>query len=597
MRGGTPSHLFLIQLVDGDRRVHNMNELRYQLDLLKAMNQKLSARERMYQIICDTVSSAFLYYSFEKNEIVTLGKWHDFFDFDIRDIRETEKIFDMVDEQHVMSLRDAFYPEKRGEISAATDCMLKDSRIWLRFNVHIVYDVNGQPADKIINIDNITTYKSQNEELKYMAYYDDLTGLYNRNYFVHLLGNFLRKAEDENSIVSVLILDIDDFRKVNDGLGIIIGDELVQLFGAFLKELCDENIIVCHLNSDVYCMAIYNPVGSRSVETIHHAIQQRTREAFRLSGGQELKITVSVGVAEYPEAAQSALELINCAEIVMFKGKKALGKNRIQYFNAPILQDFMDTVEMENKLKEAVFNKSFELNYQPQYYAGNQRLRGLEVLIRWQDTPGHYIPPSFFIPLAEKTGSILAIGRWVVEHSISQYAKWQAEYGADFILSINISAVQFSKDNCVEGLMEILNRYQVDPGVVELEITESILIDNFKPILEKLKILKEYGIKISLDDFGTGFSSLSYLKELPIDTLKIDKSFIDTVLSDSATRIITESIINMVKALGFESIAEGVEQEQQYEYLHAIGCDVIQGFFFGKPQSSEQIEELLRSMI
>ncbi len=574
-----------------------MNELRYQLDLLKAMNQKLSARERMYQIICDTVSSAFLYYSFEKNEIVTLGKWHDFFDFDIRDIRETEKIFDMVDEQHVMSLRDAFYPEKRGEISAATDCMLKESRIWLRFNVHIVYDVNGQPADKIINIDNITTYKSQNEELKYMAYYDDLTGLYNRNYFVHLLGNFLRKAEDENSIVSVLILDIDDFRKVNDGLGIIIGDELVQLFGAFLKELCDENIIVCHLNSDVYCMAIYNPVGSRSVETIHHAIQQRTREAFRLSGGQELKITVSVGVAEYPEAAQSALELINCAEIVMFKGKKALGKNRIQYFNAPILQDFMDTVEMENKLKEAVFNKSFELNYQPQYYAGNQRLRGLEVLIRWQDTPGHYIPPSFFIPLAEKTGSILAIGRWVVEQSISQYAKWQAEYGADFILSINISAVQFSKDNCVEGLMEILNRYQVDPGVVELEITESILIDNFKPVLEKLKILKEYGIKISLDDFGTGFSSLSYLKELPIDTLKIDKSFIDTVLSDSATRIITESIINMVKALGFESIAEGVEQEQQYEYLHAIGCDVIQGFFFGKPQSSEQIEELLRSMI
>ncbi len=574
-----------------------MNELRYQLDLLKAMNQKLSAHERMYRIICDTVSSAFLYFSFEKNEVITLGRWHDFFDFDVRDIRETEKIFDVVDEKYVMLLRDAFYPEKRGEISAATDCMLKDSRIWLRFNVHIVYDVNGQPVDKIINIDNITKYKSQNEELKYMAYYDDLTGLYNRNYFVSLLGDFLHRAEDENSIVSVLILDIDDFRKVNDGLGIVIGDELVQLFGAFLKELSDENIIVCHLNSDVYCMAIYNPVGSRSVESIHHMIQQRTKEAFRLSGGQELKITVSVGVAEYPEAAQSALELINCAEIVMFKGKKALGKNRIQYFNAPILQDFMDTVEMENKLKEAVFNKSFELNYQPQYYAGNQRLRGLEVLIRWQDTPGHYIPPSFFIPLAEKTGSILAIGRWVVEQSISQYAKWQAEYGADFILSINISAVQFSKDNCVEGLMEILNRYQVDPRVVELEITESILIDNFKPILEKLRLLKEYGVKISLDDFGTGFSSLSYLKELPIDTLKIDKSFIDTVLSDSATRIITESIINMVKALGFESIAEGVEQEQQYQYLHAIGCDVIQGYLFGKPQPPEQIEELLQSMI
>lgn len=576
--------------------VITMNELRYQLDLLKAMNQKLTTRDRMYHLICDTVSSAFLYYSFDKNEVLTLGKWHDFFDFDIREIRDTERLFDIVEETDSLPLRTAFYPEKSGEDCATVDCRLKDTHIWLRFCVQVIYDGNGEPTDKIVSIDNITKYKVQNEELTYMAYYDGLTGLFNRNYFVRLLGEFINRAAEENNIVSVLIIDIDDFRKVNDGLGIVIGDELVQQFGAFLKELTDENVIVCHLNSDVYCMAIYDPSGNRSVENIHRTIQLRTKEAFHLSGGQELQITVSIGVAEYPEAAQSALELINCAEIVMFKGK-SLGKNTIQYFNAPILEDFLHAVEIETKLKEAVFNKNFELYYQPQFYAGNQKLRGVEALIRWKDADGHMISPAVFIPVAEKNGTIIAIGNWVVEQSIRQYAKWREQYGVNFVLSINISAMQYRREDFVSELIRVLNEYQVDPTAVELEITESVLIDDFNAVSEKLKILKEYGIRISLDDFGTGFSSLAYLKKLPIDTLKIDKSFIDTVLSDSATRIITESIIDMVKALGFESIAEGVEQEQQYKYLHATGCDVIQGYLFGKPQTPEQMEELLRKML
>lgn len=573
-----------------------MNELRYQLDLLKAMNQQLSSKERMYHMICDSAANAYLYYSFEKNELVALGKWHEFFDFDVRDIKDLEKLFEMIDEQYVMSVRDAFFPEKSKEQSATADCLLKDSHIWLRFDVRVIYDASGRPVDKIINIDNITKYKSQNEELTYMAYYDDLTGLYNRNYFVRLLGDFIAKAEENNNIVSVLIIDIDDFRKVNDGLGILFGDELVQIFGSFLKELSDENVIVSHLNSDVYCMAIYDPVGDRSVQNIHRMIKQRTKSAFRLSGGQELKITVSMGVAEYPEAATSALELINSAEIVMFRSKD-LGKNRIQYFNEVILQDFIQSVEMENNLKEAISAKDFEVHYQPQFYAGNQKLRGVEALIRWQDTPGHYISPSVFIPIAEKNGTIIPIGSWVVRESIRQYASWRNLYGADFILSINISSLQYRREDFVSQLMTVLDEFHVEPSMVELEITESVLIEDFENVLEKLRVLKEYGVKISLDDFGTGFSSLSYLKNLPIDTLKIDKSFIDTVLSDTATRIITENIVDMVKALGFESIAEGVEQEKQYDYLHAIGCDVIQGFYFGKPQPPEQIEDLLQKTL
>lgn len=573
-----------------------MNELHYQLDLLKAMNQKLSSKEKMYKMITDNVSSAYLYYSVEKNEDIMLGKWYEFFDFEVHGLKDLEKLFDSVAEEHSLALREAFHSEKRGDKEAVVECRLKDSMRWLRFHVHVLYDENGKATDMIASIDDITQEKVQNEELEFMAYYDSLTGLYNRNYFVRSLAEFIRKAEEENCIVSVLIIDIDNFRKVNDGCGIVVGDELVQQFGTFLKGFSeDENIIVCHLNSDVYCMAIYNPVGKRSVENIHKAIQQRTKDVFVLSGGRELSITVSVGVAEYPEAAKNALDLINNAEIVMFKGKD-LGKNNIQYFNAPILNDFLESVEMENKLREAIKNDRFELYFQPQFYAGNKKLRGVEALLRWQDRPGHFISPAIFIPLAEKNGSIIAIGNWVVENSIRQYAIWRERYGVDFVMSINISAMQYKRDDFVSGLIDVLEKYQVEPSMIELEITESVLIDDFVSVIEKLKILKDYGVKISLDDFGTGYSSLSYLKALPIDTLKIDKSFVDTVLSDSSTRIITESIVNMVKSLGFESVAEGVEEEQQYHYLHAIGCDVIQGYLLGKPQSAVQIEELLQKI-
>lgn len=573
-----------------------MNEMRYQLDLLKAMNQKLSAKEKMYRMVCDTSYNAFLYYSFEKNEVTLLGKWSSFFDFTICEVREITRLFDVVDEPYVMPLRDILFLEKSGETCACTECLLRGKKVWLEFRTTVYYGEDGAPEDKIICITDISKFKSQNEELTYMAYYDSLTGLYNRNYFVRLLTEFVRKAKEENAVISVMIIDIDDFRKINDGLGIIVGDELVQQFGSVLKELSSENVIVCHLNSDVYCVAVYDPAGSRSVEHIHKTIQKRTRDAFLLSGGQELNITVSVGVAEYPEAASTALELLNCAEIVMFKGK-TMGKNTIQYFDTPILHEFLQNVEIENKLKDAVFNKNFILYYQPQYYTGNKRLRGVEALIRWKDAADHMISPNVFIPIAEKNGAIIPIGHWVVEQSIRQYAQWKHSYGYSMIMSINISSIQYNREDFVDLLLQILSKYQVKPSEIELEITESVLIDDFQAVSEKLKILRDYGVRISLDDFGTGFSSLSYLKKLPIDTLKIDKSFIDTVLTDSATRIITESIINMVKTLGFESIAEGVEEEQQYKYLHTIGCDVIQGYLFGKPQPAEAIEELLPHML
>ncbi len=570
-----------------------MSEMQYQLGLLKAMNQKLTEKERMYNAICESAEGAFLYFPMDRNQIVTLGRLKDFFSFDIKDCGDLQRILDEVDDAHVMDLRRVLYLEKSGRGTDAAECQLKSRRMWLRFSARVSFDRDGKPADKVIHISDITKQRSRDEELLYMAYYDGLTGLYNRNYFVRMLGEYIRTAEETNSVVSVMNIDIDEFNKVNDGLGIVMGDELVQQFGLMLKDLCQEkNMIACHLHRDVFCMAIYDPAGQRTADNLYRKIRDRLMEPFHLSDGSDITVTVSVGVAEYPEASHSALELINYAELVVFR-VKAAGRNGIQYFNVPILDEFLNSVELENKLKQAVINNDFIMYYQPQYYTGSKRLRGVEALVRWKGSDGEVITPGTFIPVAEKNGSIVPIGKWVVEESIRQYARWRRQFGFPFIMSINISALQYKKSSFVDFLLSTLNNYQVSPSEIELEITESVLIDDFATVSERLKVLRSYGIRISLDDFGTGFSSLSYLKKLPIDTLKIDKSFIDTVMTDAPTRVITEAILNMVKALGFESIAEGVEEEQQYNYLHSIGCDVIQGYLFGRPQPPEELEKVL----
>lgn len=572
-----------------------MSELHYQLDLLKAMNQKLTEKERMYHTVFDSAVGAFLYYSFERNQVETLGQWREFFDFDIREPRDIPRLVDAVDEAYAMALRDVLYVEKEGKESATAECLLKDTKIWLSFRSKIYFREDGSPSDKVVYICNITKIRSQNEELTYMAYYDSMTGLFSRNYFVRLLGDYVRTASETDSVVSVMMIDLDDFHKINDGQGLIVGDELIQQFGSYLKELCEKRDVTgCHLHTDVYLLAIYNPSGERTMENLHKEIQQRMRSPFKLSNGQELQVTFSAGVAEYPEASKSAIELINCAEIMVFKSK-SMGKNIIQYFNTPVLQEFLRTAELESKLKEAVFRHSFQMYYQPQFYAGNKRLRGMEALIRWKDGNEGMISPAVFIPIAEKNGAIIPIGQWVVEQSIKQYAQWRARFGFPFIMSINISALQYGREDFVDSVISLIKKYDISPSEIELEITETILIEDFQAVYDKLMVLRNFGIRISLDDFGTGFSSLSYLKKLPIDTLKIDKSFIDTVLSDSATRVITEAIVNMVKALGIESVAEGVEEERQYEYLYSIGCDVIQGFLFGRPLSAEDVESVLVS--
>lgn len=569
-----------------------MEELRYQVDLLNAMNKKLADREKMYRMICDMSSCAYLYFSAGEHKVKVLGNWNEFFPFRVTTKNDIEQIYSYVDELDTANLARVLRSDQVKNQYLRCECKIRDKKQWFECEVNMAEDEDGTMTDKVVKFRDITRFKIQNDELSYLAYYDTLTGLYNRNCFVGKLAEWLLKAGRENCTVSVMFVDIDDFRKVNDGFGLIVGDELIQVFGQFLSDFRSDNVMVSHFNSDLYCMAIYDPCGNRSVERIYQSIRERLRKPFLLTGKKELEISVSVGVAEYPESAQNALDLINNAEIVMFKAKAA-GKNAIQYFDAPIIDEFLHNILIENKLRDAVMNEQFMLYYQPQYDMKTNELRGVEALIRWKDDSGRMISPAEFIPIAERTGTIVSIGYWVLVEAMRTYSQWRNKYSKKLIMSINISAIQYKRPDFVSKIIGLLEEYQIEPSEIELEITESVLIEDFGEVINKMRMLREHGVRVSLDDFGTGFSSLSYLKGLPIDTLKIDKSFIDTVITDDSTRIITESIVSMVKKLGFETVAEGVENAEQYEYLRMIQCDNIQGFYLGKPMTAGEIESLL----
>ena len=558
-------------------------------------NERLRRDEKMLRLLCETSSSAFIYYNYLEDRFETMANWDHFFDFSISNMEDLSKLYDRVEEQYEIPLREGLFIEKQNRDRESFEIKLKERRFYIEVEVNVVYGSDGKPTDKIIRFKDVTKLTAQKDELTYMAYYDMLTGLYNRNYFVRLLGEFLRRAEEETKKVAVMFMDFDDFRRVNDGMGIIAGDELVQLFGQYLVGLMNSNVVISHFSTDIYCIAIYDPCGVRSVDTIYRVIRERLKKPFKMMDGQEVTMTVSVGVSEYPEAALGTLELINCAEIVMFKAKSR-GKDKIQYFDGAILEEFLRTVTIQNKLKEVVFEQNFTMFFQPQYYAGNGKLRGVEALIRWRDNKGDMISPSVFIPIAERNGTIVPIGNWVIEKSVQTYAQWRDKYHYPLVLSLNVSAVQCKKRGFIDCLMKILKKYDVSPGEIEIEVTETILIDDFSYISEQLNELKQTGVRISLDDFGTGFSSLSYLKGLPIDTLKIDKTFVDTLLTDKNTKIITESIIYMVKRLGYETVAEGVETKEQFQYLKELGCDMIQGYYMGRPMPEQGIAEILEKL-
>ncbi|MCR5487658.1 MAG: EAL domain-containing protein [Lachnospiraceae bacterium] len=575
-----------------DKGGNDPDALYYQVDLLKTLNEKLTDSIGVFDQFINMSGNAYAYYNFKNDYFEAVGNFEALFGMPASRRTDAELLVEYAMEEYRDALRELLKVEDQPGGEAKLEFCIEESHKWLEGHSLAIFDTDGSVVEKYVCFHDITRFKLQHDELSYLAYYDDLTGLLNRNFFIQKLNLLVQKAQEENVKVSVAMLDIDSFKRINDSIGLILGDELLQHVGQFLLSLNTENTIVGRFGTDVFVAAIYNPSGSDTIENLLDTIRRRLTKPFILSNKDEIYLTMTIGVASFPEASGSGFDVLQKTEICIYAAKDG-NKGGVKYYDNELMRQFVANFALEKRLQDAIVASHFMLYYQPQYNVRTGKLRGCEALIRWRDEDGRFISPADFIPIAEKSGGIITIGKWVISTALQNYQIWQRLYGFDGILSINISAIQLKKDNFIDELLDYMRREQVNPENIEIEITESVFIDNFHDIIEKMKSMQQFGLRVSLDDFGTGFSSLSYLKNLPINTLKIDKSFIDTVITDDATGIITESIVSMVRRLGLETIAEGVEDERQMEFLKKIDCDNIQGFLLGKPMPEEEFEALI----
>jgi diguanylate cyclase (GGDEF)-like protein len=426
--------------------------------------------------------------------------------------------------------------------------------------------------------------QSLNSSLEHLAFHDPLTDLPNRSYFNEIINNILLNAQNINTKVALMFIDIDDLKDINDSQGHNFGDKVLKLAGNRLKHFEKDDIQVFRFGGDEFLVLMTNVQSHNSVVPITDTIL----EAVNI-----INIPVSAGISIYPDDAKSTDELLKFADMAMYQ-VKASGKNSSIFFEQLMHKQLLERLTLEEKIGEAIKNNSFQLYFQPQYDICSKSLRGFEALLRWHDKDLGWIQPDLFIPVAEDTKLIIPIGLWVIEKTFQTLEKWQKDYDFKGIISINVSPVQLKDPNFVFEVEALLNKYAITPKLIEIEITEGVLIDNTEQTVKTLNAIKKLGIGISLDDFGTGYSSLSYLKELPLTTLKIDKAFIENITTPNSLEAeITDSIISLVSKMGLDTIAEGVESEEQFEALKKINCRTSQGYLMGRPMPESECESLL----
>jgi diguanylate cyclase (GGDEF)-like protein/PAS domain S-box-containing protein len=456
----------------------------------------------------------------------------------------------------------------------------------------------GQEVSYFATLADITEQRQSEQRVIQIAHYDDLTGLVNRVVFFDQLNQFLKSAKHQPYFAVIFFIDLDRFKTVNDSLGHDAGNSLLKETASRLKLIMHSDDVVARLSGDEFAMLRLNQTAHEqaiySASMIAGEIIHKLSEVFYVQN-REVFIGASVGISIYPEDGLTAEVLLKHADIAMYEAKKQ-GRNNYQFYKKDYTAATQDRLLMELNLRKALDKNELQLYYQPQYYAATRKIFGAEVLIRWLHGPlgqTKMIPPDKFISIAEETGLIVEIGEWIMQTACQQMKTWLlANYPLQQV-SVNVSARQFTDNNFLKSVEEALAMAQLDAKHLELEITESMLVGDIKQIELQLHRLKKMGIKIALDDFGTGYSSLSYLKNFPIDVLKIDQSFIREMTVDSKDARLTSAIIEMGHSLGQKIIAEGVETEQQLEYLTYRGCDIIQGYFFSKPLPTHTMTALL----
>ncbi|WP_185967287.1 EAL domain-containing protein [Legionella israelensis] len=455
--------------------------------------------------------------------------------------------------------------------------------------------LNKEITGVVYSFLDITERKQLENQLLHQATHDTLTGLPNRALLQDRIQQAIAHAKRFNLRVGILMIDLDDFKGINDTLGHKTGDLLLKCYAQRLSDFVRENDTVARFGGDEFVIILADQSQDSTFVGFLNKLVQSFLQPCQVDN-HELIVTATVGVSIYPQDGQDIDILLKNADAALYHAKE-LGRNRFQFYMEEFNQRILQRTELKVALGQALQNKELSLNYQPLVDLTSNKIIGIEALLRWQHPKMGLIMPKTFIPVAEESGLILTIGEWVLRTACAQMKIWhQTSAFPEIKISVNISVKQFRDKNFVSVVRKVLEETQFEPEYLELEITESLILEHVSEVVHKMSELKTLGIRFAIDDFGTGYSSLSYLKHFPFDTIKIDKTFIDNITTDSDNASIVDAIIAMTKSLGLKVLAEGVEHKAQVDFLRKHHSNQVQGYYFSKPLTEQACTELLKQI-
>jgi diguanylate cyclase (GGDEF)-like protein/PAS domain S-box-containing protein len=473
-------------------------------------------------------------------------------------------------------------------------CRLDESgkKIWISISGAPVFDSSGAFRGYRGVGKDITERKHDEEHIHFLANHDALTSLPNRAMFGDVLGLAIQNARRYNRGFAVLFIDLDRFKNINDTLGHDAGDKLLQEMGKRIALIMRTSDVVARLGGDEFVVLVQEVTEAKQVASVARKVLSALVHPVTIQG-QECRVTASIGICMYPTEAQDELALMKNADIAMYHAKED-GKNTYKFYSEEMNVHTFERLALETSLRRGLERQEFLLHYQAKVDLRSGRITGVEALVRWQHPEMGLVPPAQFIPLAEETGLIVPIGRWVLQTACAQNVAWQQQGLPPVHIAVNLSARQFADEDLVEDIAAALKSTGLRPELLELELTESMVIQNTERAGKVLNEIKKMGVRLAIDDFGVGYSSLTHLKRFPIDTLKVDRSFIRDLPEDAEDKAITEAIIAMGRSLSLTVVAEGVETEEQQNFLRGLECDEMQGYHFSKPIAADAFAELLQ---
>ncbi|PKM50591.1 MAG: hypothetical protein CVV02_10850 [Firmicutes bacterium HGW-Firmicutes-7] len=565
-----------------------------QKESLEEQKRELVKSEERYRIVFDAsrdglwdydMTNRNIYYSEHALELL---KVHGFYNLDFTNLHSAA--IPPEDYKHLKAYRQEILNGNRDKYTIEFKYKVNDRFFWLEEQVIVLRDHEGFIKRIGGSICNITEKKLKDVKIHTLAYYDTLTLLPNRSFLYEEINRIIELQQNNMTELAIIILDIDDFKLVNDIFGHEVGDKVLLTIANRFKSMEWDNITVARLGGDEFGILIYGKLEEANITDQLNLIIKLIAEPITIVN-HNIELTSSMGISIFPKDGTDKEMLLKNTELALYNAK-SLGKNRYSFFDIKMAEELSKKVNMGIQLKEAIHNNELFLNYQPLINCETKKITGFEALIRWNSPKYGRVNPNDFIPLAEEIGMINEIGKWVFKEA-GMFSKKINLIDSQITVSINVSPIQVIDRFFIEDMMEITNEYGIDPRLICIEITENALITSFEHAITNIKKLSELGFVISIDDFGTGYSSLSYLRNLPVNIIKIDKSFVDFIENNSKDLDLVKTIISLGKVLGMAIVAEGVENLGQYDLLKEHQCDIIQGYLFSKPLAEEDAHHYL----